>query len=449
VGPAGGNATVDVSGGTLSAGQTRLGSNHGQAASSTGEMNLSGSGVVNTGEFNVGWQEGGSGTQVGRFTVTGGAANVGGELIVGRGTNGRGTLAISGGVVNVSSGANIGREGSGTLLHSGGTLNVNGDWFEIVQANGGSGVLNVSGGTINHNGLQRMILGTRGNATATVSGTGRINAGYLHLGGSYENQVIGVNYSQSAGTVTTNTLQLGGGQATTVVNLEGGHLRFNTLNALAGVSTTFNWGDGSIAPRLYDGGTATGADLSFGTGYSQVRNANTTFISNANITTGKGLNAASRVDLGGIYLSAGSSVFDHLVVNNSTLALTSNSDILEFNDDTVYLLRPFGFSTEDYASLPLITVSGSGTITGTFDTFLGLTDDGRGFSQFTGTFTSASALPVNTWYLQQTASGITFHYKVGGFVPEPGTFGLMMVGAFGLRAMGRLRKIRESMSVPA
>ena len=80
-----------------------------------------------------------------------------------------------------------------------------------------------------------------------------------------------------------------------------------------------------------------------------------------------------------------------------------------------------------------------GSITGTFDTFFGLVDDGRGFSMstFAVTTATASTLAVNTWYLEQTASGITFHYKVAGSVPEPGTFSLSLLGVWIARSLRR------------
>ena len=44
--------------------------------------------------------------------------------------------------------------------------------------------------------------------------------------------------------------------------------------------------------------------------------------------------------------------------------------------------------------------------------------DNIGWSEYAGVFTTASALPQNTWYLQYTNDGgaeqIIFHYKVGG-----------------------------------
>ena len=121
-----------------------------------------------------------------------------------------------------------------------------------------------------------------------------------------------------------------------------------------------------------------------------------------------------------------------------SLNATAAGDTLRM-EGNVYLLRPFGFFTEDYGSLPLIQFNGGGTMTGTFDTFVSLLDDSRGFTQSTFAVTTASAntLALNTWYLEQTATGATFHYKVAGTVPEPGTFALSLVGILVARSFRR------------
>jgi hypothetical protein len=140
------------------------------------------------------------------------------------------------------------------------------------------------------------------------------------------------------------------------------------------------------------------------------------------------------LDLGGLYLNSGPRT-DILNLTGS-LNLGGSADTLLWDDNSVYYLRPFGFFSEDYGSVPLVSAA---SITGSLETFVPLTDDGRGFSQFTGVFTSASALDVNTWYLEQTGTQLLFHYKVAGFVPEPGTFGLMVLGAGALRYTRRRR----------
>jgi hypothetical protein len=239
---------------------------------------------------------------------------------------------------------------------------------------------------------------------------------------------------------------------------------------MAETATDFNWGSGVLALKTVSGTVGT-ADLSQGT-------SNSPFVSHGRqltfqqggytgtgadetIATGSGINVSgsdavggnSVLNLGGLYLSAGVRYNKAVFNDGMRLDASAAGDTLMMDTsllaDTAYLLRPFGFFTEDYGSLPLIQFNGGGSMTGTFDTFIGLVDDGRGFSQFTGAFTNASSLPLNTWYLEQTASGATFHYKVAGFVPEPGTFGLLAAGAFGLRAMRRLRKLRDHMEVPA
>ena len=118
------------------------------------------------------------------------------------------------------------------------------------------------------------------------------------------------------------------------------------------------------------------------------------------------------------------------------------------DDDTLifaanpYLLRPNIGLAEEYGSLPLV----EGTITGSFDTLDGVVQDIIGWSEYTGAFTDAASLPVNTYYLEQTGSEITFHYKVEGTVPEPGTVGLLGLGILLIRRIRSLQKGRSFVS---
>jgi hypothetical protein len=110
-----------------------------------------------------------------------------------------------------------------------------------------------------------------------------------------------------------------------------------------------------------------------------------------------------------------------------------------------YLLRPFspnsGSAATDSGSIPLIIAT---EIQGQFDAFLGVNSDGLGFDPYTGVFSTAAALPVNTWYLEYADTNsdllndtIFFHYNVSGYVPEPGT---MVLSLFGITALRFLRR---------
>jgi hypothetical protein len=438
-----GAATMNISGGVFSkTGGSQFDIAEGRDGTTTtrGTLNLSGSGVMNisAGSFTIA-RTGGTGT----LNVTGGTLNKTSTGVnnIGDAVNTHAYINLSDGVMNTNGDTRIGNAGHGNVNHTGGQWNAVGSWFTLADANTAArGTYTISGGTLTHTGGGGMHAAIRGDGTFNVSGTGTINGGALTIGRGDGGTSPTGRWNQTGGQGIFNSLQVGLNTATGIFNLEGGTFRVSTINNLVGGGSQFNWGAGVLAPRQPDAGSPTGPDLSSGTGYTEVRQSTTTFLTNANLTTGNGVNAPSRLDLGGIYLSAGNVLFDTLTVGaGRTLNLASTTDVLEWNDDTSYLLRPFGFFTEDYGSLPLVATTGGGTITGTFDTFLGLANDGRGFSQFTGVFSSASALPTNTWYLEQTASAITFHYKVAGTVPEPGTFGLAAIGAYLLRTVRRRR----------
>ena len=440
---AGSNTTINQSGGTVSF------ANNVHVIAGNGTLNISGGTVLQTGGTRFDFPEGRSAAvATGRMTVSGNSTVVlsGGDFTLGRENNANGTLGVQGGVVTLNKNVQVGMNGRGTWVQSGGSANVTGGWVELAQSNNGQGTLLLSGGSLSHSGAGgAFVVGSRGASYGEVSGNGVLNVGQFMVGAGHEGQTFNATFRQTGGTVLATSVFYGNNNngtadnAAGILHLEGGMFRFNTLNAPLAAGSQLNWGATTLAPRTFDSGNASGSDLSAGTGFTDVRSSNATFVTNSNLTSGNGTDQASRIDLGGLYLSGVSVLFDDFsVANGRTLNLASNADVLELNDDTAYLLRPFGFFTEDYGSLPLVSTTGGGTITGTFDTFLGITDDGRGWSQYTGAFTSASALPTNTWYLEQTASAITFHYKVAGTVPEPGTCALLAMGALGLRVFRKI-----------
>jgi hypothetical protein len=438
-----GAGTLNLSGGTINktgGGEFDIGEGRDATATARATLNLSGNGVINqaTGNLNLARTAG-----TGTLNISGGTYNKTSTGLnrIGVALNTYGYVNLSGGQFTTNGDVRLGDSGHGSMTQTGGRWDAQGSWFTVADQNTAArGTYNISGGVLNHTGGNGINIGVRGDGTFLVSGTGVVQGGAMTVGRGESGTTPTGRWTQTGGQGIFNSLQVGLNNATGIFNLEGGTFRVSTINNLVGGGSQFNWGAGALSPRQFDAGNASGPDLSSGTGFTEVRRSTTTFLTNANLTTGNGVDAPSRLDLGGIYLSAGNVLFDTLTVGaGRTLNLASTTDVLEWNDDTSYLLRPFGFFTEDYGSLPLVATTGGGTITGTFDTFLGLSNDGRGFSQFTGVFSSASALPTNTWYLEQTASAITFHYKVAGTVPEPGTFGLAAIGAYLLRTVRRRR----------
>jgi hypothetical protein len=433
-GDGGGSRTTADHGGTFVGNYFQFVVGHNTAY---GTYNLSnGTMNITNNDFHVG-RQGGTGV----LNQTGGVINnsnggTSGSLHIGFAGNSRGTYNLSGGTLNFRQ-LNIGNSNAtdqGWFNHSGGAISnqgVGNSWISVGSSNSGSGTWTATAGTLNHSATFEVGYRTNTSGILTIAGTADYSVGALNMSGA------------NPGLATLSRF-----------NLEGGTFRTDTIT-LAHTATEFNWGSGVLGLRT-SSGTLGGTDLSLGTSNSPfvAHGRQLTFQQggyggtgvNETIFTGSGINAsglhaaggASHLELGGLYLSAGTR-FNKAVFNDG-LALDASAagDVLS-TGGTAYLLRPFGFFTEDYGSLPLVQFNGGGSLIGTFDTFIGLGDDGRGFSQFTGVFTSASALPLNTWFLEQTASGVNFHYKVAGFVPEPDTFALLAMSALGLRTARTLR----------
>ena len=140
----------------------------------------------------------------------------------------------------------------------------------------------------------------------------------------------------------------------------------------------------------------------------------------------------STLNLNGIYINNGAR-FDQLSVGGSLdLAGLNDSFIMTINP---YLLRPYVGTAVESGSLPLVT-TGAG-LTGTFTSGPTFLQDNLGWEMYTGAFTTAAALPINTYYLEYTANEYILHYKVEGTVPEPATMGFVAVGMALLRGLRR------------
>jgi hypothetical protein len=74
--------------------------------------------------------------------------------------------------------------------------------------------------------------------------------------------------------------------------------------------------------------------------------------------------------------------------------------------------------------------------------FIAPVSDGRSFEEYTGVWPAsgnAGDLPDNTWYLELGANEIILHYRVTAAIPEPSSVGLLIGGAFLLKAIRRRR----------
>jgi autotransporter-associated beta strand protein len=321
-----------------------------------------------------------------------------------------GKTTVSGGTLQITTGneSSLGAPAAAAdaLLLNGGTLQVSTANLTINDA-GRQVTAGINGGTFNVD-LGRVLTVANqinaGGTSITKSGSGTLNL---------------------TGNTLASTLNLSSG----LTDISGGYLRADTMNLSGG---TFNWGTGRISHLTKV--SQTGVTNFSQAGYQEIR-LGTTLTVNGNLTSTSG----SLLELHGsptIYINNGNR-FNNLQVNGN-LDLNLGGDILEVEINP-YFLRPFspslGPAVNEYGSLPLVVASGQ--IFGTFDTFGAVQNDGLGFTQFTGAFTSASALPVNTWYVQYTSNTLFFHYRVAGYVPEPGTFSLMAAGVVSLRYLRR------------
>ena len=281
--------------------------------------------------------------------------------------------------------------------------------------------------------------GARGDGTTIVNGGDFTSVNRLIVGGSFENQVLTALFRQTGGTVSTQDLDVGQGNSTATYSLEAGSLSANAINIGAG--DTFNWGNATIS--TYDSQANGTIDYSTGPAGTVVRSGTTLVVDGAtgNLTTGY-LGGNSTLDLGGLFNNSG--VRFNQMTLTGTLDLSAGGDTL-ISIDNPYALRAGGLTQIEYGSLVLVDAAGG--ITSVFDTFVAPLPDAIGFSEYTGTFTTAAALPIDTWFLEYTNDGgaeqIIFHYRVSGAVPEPGTVGFLALGLMFIRGM-RTRKRRRS-----
>jgi autotransporter-associated beta strand protein len=288
----------------------------------------------------------------------------------------------------VTSGSLIGltKAGGSTL-----TLSGSGDWNGDTSIN--AGTLYVAGGAINNSGN----IGVASGATLRINTTGQVRGPALNI--------------TSGGTVL----------------LEAGTLRTNSITG----SGSLVWSGGDVVVYS-NAGLGSGGDVSSPNGSGVYRGRELTVT--GDLTTGAG----TSLDLGDLYI-AGSTVFNHLAISGS---LTVGAGTTLRSLTTPYLLRGSnGGANFDYGSLVLVEALGGIINPGNFD-FIAPGADGRPFSEYTGPWVAAgdpNQLPVDTWYLETTATQVIFHYKVSAAVPEPGTAGIMIAGGLLLRVLSRRR----------
>lgn len=479
LGTDGGRGYMEINGGNLRVYKLTAGSNNGHASGAEGTVLMS-TGYFKTGALIFGSNTGGVGT----FIMDGGtvdqnsAATGVGTSTFGAGAGGQGTFIMNNGsFLHERQALRLGAGTGSTAyfeMNNGNmrvenfdlawnsnptaTANINGGTLTVdseLRMDEGNAFLNITGGDVTANRLvtarglgdgtpregdgnstvvisggsltvNSSTLAARGNSFFSIS-NGIFNSGTtmdIHNPGSAilgETSVVTQTGGLvQAGSINFNNTESGVGNGT--YNLEGGLLRVDNITTNGDL---FNWGGGTISaanPVAASGSTDFSAP-----GFEPVQ-AGRTIGYEGNLATGYN-GGTSQLDLGGIYINDGNRM--NVMTVSGDLDLTATGDVLSVSINP-YLLRPFsttGAAAEEYGSIPLLTVGGD--LTGIFDSFLGVSDDGRGFAESAFSVTDATALDVNTWYLEYDTVDdvIWFHYKVAGYVPEPSSFGLLALGA--------------------
>jgi fibronectin-binding autotransporter adhesin len=357
-----------------------------------------------------------------------------------------GTTSIESGILRVTSGneqslgLNPGSFRADQLTLSAGTFAVGGANLTLDDSNRGIS-LSAAGGTFAVDSgrtlsLSTPISGAAGNLTKSGAGTVDITGGN-HLVGSFI--AADGTFRLSGGTLSAPTGTI---NPTAIFKLEGGRLRTDTFNVNGG----FDWSGGTLTHYSTYQTANMAADHS-SSGFQEVGVGHTLTFS-GDLASGAGsilaLHASPTLYLSSGFLSATGVRFNNFLVNGD-LDLSGVGDELALQLNP-YLLRPFstlGEAAEEYGSLPLVVWTGAWD-GNTFDLVSGIVDDGRGFELYTEVFSSASALDLNTYFLEYDGPNQTlwFHYKVTGYVPEPDTFALLAFSVLGLRTARVIRDRR-------
>ena len=334
---------------------------------------------------------------------------------------GTATLASDQSVSTVAVG--VGSSNSGTVIQNAGELTTTGS--VTVGGDNGTGEWTLNNGSL--------VVGGDLNVAEEAGSTGVVE---VNSGSSVTAANIIFNptaaggdgtVTQSGGSVLVEGIsRANGGSGSATYDFELGTLRIDDLDLSN--SLAFNWGSGTLTMRQVNAGSEGGAGTSTAADPNPLLGTSITVT--GNLATGSG-GGSSILDLGSIYLNDGPR-YDRLAITGDLNLSSGNDSLIAIN--TVHFLRPHGpVSDTDSGSLTLVDVTGS--ITGVFDNFA-LPNDPT-ITEFTGAFTGADNLPTDTFFLEQTASSIIFHYKVSAVIPEPGTTALLAMGVLLLRLVRR------------
>ncbi len=415
--------------------------------SGQGYVNQTDGFVLNNGggESRLGGGEANGANAVGIYNITGGSLSL--DLNLQTGAFGNGELNVGGsGVVNFNSAfPSVGRfsTGFGILdISAGGTLNATNGGGLLIIGEEGTGILNVRGGTVTKNG------GSPTNAVSvghTASGVGIVN---LLTGGVLNTPNIGTGNAASSSTLNFNggTLQANGDSGSFLQGLDnayiyagGGIIDTQGHTVTIAQDLIAPTGDGVASIAIAPGGA--------GAGYVSAPMVK--------ITDGGGTGATA------IATIDGSGVLTGIIITNPGVGYTGAPTVtlLGGNPSTAAILDTA--TTAANATTGILTKIGSGTLNldglqgyNTLTTSDGVTNVN---TSFTGGTATVNANATTNFSTSQTLAALnigagalvtltesTPFAAVGGkgmsgsaVVPEPGSIGLLLVGALGF--LGRRR----------
>ncbi|MGB8356399.1 MAG: PEP-CTERM sorting domain-containing protein [Chthoniobacteraceae bacterium] len=432
-----GVGVVNVSSGTFSvAGPLYIG------FADSGTMNITG-GTVNTSYVALGYYgDQGSGPAVGTATVSSGTWTSNDNIVVG--DYGLGTLTISGGLVSPNGGVGsillaLNAGSSGVLNFSGGTL-------DAATVNGGAGTATVNfttlaGGTstfapditgavaVNQTGAGGTVL----TGNSSFSGTTTISAGTLTVNGSLMDTttIVGTGTLNGSGTTSNVTVNNGG--------VLGGTLHSGVVTVTAGGKVTPGDAPGAnTMTSLTLTGSATYQEqivVPVGGSYTGTGNHPIAGVDYGQTTlTGSGIgqtvvsldstSAILQLNVTGPLPAGGLAITGNPYTPGASNSSLDNYFILHLSDGTDVSSGRFAEVTLDGVNFVTIDYSATNLVGG----------DGM------GTFT----LDGQAWVISYTGFEAD-NSTIGGddvvltAIPEPGTWGMMVVGVIGMLAVGKRR----------
>jgi T5SS/PEP-CTERM-associated repeat protein/autotransporter-associated beta strand protein len=378
----------------------------------------------------------------GTVSVGGGAgsATLAIALVLAIGDQGTGTLHITGGGSVTSAGTyiayNAGSNGTATVGGGTGTAAWSGGSIEIGRQ--GAGILNIVGGGDVFNSTATIGSSSGGSGVVTVGGGGMGNANwtissFLNVGANGGTGILNIN---AGGLVTTAVL--GGGNANSAVNFDGGTLRItfsdvatNTINLLSGGGTIDVPNPGTTFDLSGSGISGPGGLTKTGSGWLALHGANTyngpTVVDGGTLAVTYSLAGGVEVNENGTLQATGSiggNLSSRGVVRATPGALNAAGDFTQFDTG---MLEINLYGTAPGVSYNQLLVNGAVTLDGTLNISLsngfvptsGMLFDILDWNTLGGTFDSIT-LPALTSSLSWNTSQL---YVTGALsVGQPGDF---------------------------